>query len=382
MINISKSLLQKPIVYEIDGYVINVSTVVSIEHLKQDWSRLEAQHRVPFFLSWHWISCWEKTYLPNITAVTASFKNQVVAIGLFTQSINTRKIIIRSKQLRLHQVGDLLKDQIWMEYNDFICDPDHKDSAVNACLQTMLKPEFIWDEIVISMMPYSRAEAITSALPLAKIDFRIPVYAVNLSDIREKKVSYIATLKPNTRYQIRRSLRLYSSGYGELKLYKAADKTEALSLFREVGKYHLKRWPDSGFKNPQFVQFHENIIRDSFDNGSIQLLRINAGEETIAIMYYHITGSQVFFYLHGLNYHSDTKLKPGLVAHVLATDYFLHQGMNTYDYMGGYSQYKMQLANQTEDLATVIIQRPRSQFRLESMARNLKRRILHISSSN
>lgn len=376
MTNIPESLPKSCKIFEIDGYTIEVSTLESIEHLKQDWLRLEAQHMTPFFLSWHWISCWAQTYQPIITALTARYKQQVVAIGLFTKSVDKRNAIIRSKQLRLHQIGDVLKDQIWIEYNDFICEEKHRDAAVNACLQTLLKAEFIWDEIVLSMMPCSSASAITSALPLAKIDFRNPCYAVDLSEIREKGLDYIEILNPNTRYQIRRSIRRYTKEYGELKLYRAADKEEALKLFFDAGKYHTRRWSDSGFNNPQFVQFHENIIRDSFEYGSIQLIRINAGEETIAIMYYHISGSQVFFYLQGLNYHSDKKMKPGLVAHVLATDFFLQQGMNTYDYMGGYNQYKTQLAKQTEDLATVIIQRPRSQFRLENMARNIKRRII------
>ncbi len=362
--------------YQIDGYTVEVSTTSSIEYLKQDWLRLEGNRNIPVFLSWHWMACWVKTYCPQIIVITAKYKSQIVSIGFFTSSLNTRNVLIRSKQLRLHQTGEESKDQVWIEYNDFISDESHRDNAVNACLQTLFRPEFVWDEIVLSMMLVSRAKNIILSLPQAKIDMRSPGYAVDLSEIRDKGLNYIETLNSNTRYQIRRSIRRYSEKYGELTLYRAVTKVEAINLFFLAGKYHTMRWADSGFNNPQFVQFHKNIIRDSFEDGSIQLIRINAGEETIAILYYHIVKSQVFFYLQGIQYHSDKKLKPGLVAHVLATDFFLQEGMDYYDYMGGYSQYKTQLAGQTEDLATVVIQRPRSQFRLENMARNIKSRII------
>jgi CelD/BcsL family acetyltransferase involved in cellulose biosynthesis len=92
-------------------------------------------------------------------------------------------------------------------------------------------------------------------------------------------------------------------------------------------------------------------------------------------MYYQLNDGVVYFYLHGLRYENDRKLKPGLVAHTLATQYFIDQGMTMYDYMGGYSQYKEQLADLSEHLVSVLIQRPRSRFKLENMARDFKNRI-------
>jgi len=93
-------------------------------------------------------------------------------------------------------------------------------------------------------------------------------------------------------------------------------------------------------------------------------------------MYYHLIKGTVFFYLHGLHYEHDKKLKPGLVAHALATEFYIQQGMNKYDYMGGFSQYKAQLASRTEDFATVIIQRHRSRFKVEKVASVIKNWII------
>ncbi len=102
-------------------------------------------------------------------------------------------------------------------------------------------------------------------------------------------------------------------------------------------------------------------------------MKVTSGESTIAILYFYLVGKDVYFYLQGINYESDQKLKPGLVAHALATQHYLDRGMHKYDYMGGYSQYKCQLSNPAEDLVTLCIQKPSGIFWLENICRKIKR---------
>jgi CelD/BcsL family acetyltransferase involved in cellulose biosynthesis len=362
--------------YFLNDYTINVATNFCLHDLKKNWIALESRNQIPFFLSWQWIATWIETYSPELLRVTASHNNEVVAIGLFTTSSVLRHNIIRSKQLRLNQVGNTKTDQIWIEYNDFICDRTHCESAINACLMTLLKHELKWDELIISMMPYSRADSISKIIKSTDIDMITPSYSVNLSNIRENDRNYLDTLSANTRYQIRHSIRQYEKKYGELALYQAKNKQQAIEYFDSAGRYHVQRWPDSGFSNPLFVQFHQNLISRTFSSGAIHVLHLKAGGESIAYLYYHVQKRDVFFYLQGVNYSQDKKLKPGLVAHMLATQYFINLGMNLYDYMGGYSQYKTQLASKTGSLANVTIQRPRSRFKFENMARLIKNRIM------
>jgi len=165
---------------------------------------------------------------------------------------------------------------------------------------------------------------------------------------------------------------LYQQLHGEIKYKFAENVDEALALFHEAGKYHVLRWKDSGFKNKQFIRFHENLISNSIDNDSVNLVRITSGDTTIAILYFHLVGRDVYFYLQGINYESNQKLKPGLVAHALATQYYLDKGMRKYDYMGGYSQYKCQLSNPAEDLVTLCIQKPSLKLSVENMCRKIK----------
>ena len=359
---------------KINNYTISISSEYDFNVLKEHWLNIQNNEEQPFFLTWSWISAWITTYNPEFFVVTASLGDHPVAIGLFTKSIQKRKGFISSRQIRLHQMGEPLKDQIWMEYNDFICLSEHRKQAVDDCLSE-LNSDDQWDEIVLSMMSAHRAEAVLAKNKNATVDRYRPCYAVNLLDLRANKIDYMKSLTANTRYQIKRSLRIYNEHFGSVLLEVATTQQVAVDYFHLAAPFHISRWVDSGYLNPQFIKFHENLIIQSFDQGSIELLKISAGGQIIAIMYYQIENKTVYFYLHGLNYDGNKKLKPGLVAHALATQYFIDKGMENYDYMGGYSQYKEQLAKISEELATVVIQRPRSRFRVESAMKNLKQRI-------
>lgn len=356
----------------INGFEVKISHGYNKETLQRQWQLLQEGQSLPFFLTWSWISCWVETYDPNLVIISAMYENQLVAIGLFTRSTQNRHGFIKSHQYRLHQMGDILLDQIWMEYNDFICIDKYRVAAVNACLQALQQSEERWDEIILSMISTSRADDIQKAISGSHILLTNTCYSKNLDNIRDDNPQYLATLNSNTRYQIRRSIRLYEQLHGKIEYSFAKDVDEALDFFHEAGKYHVLRWHDSGFKNRQFMLFHENLIKKSIENNAINLMKITSGEITIAILYFHLMDRDVYFYLQGVNYESNKKLKPGLVAHALATQYYLDKGMRKYDYMSGYSQYKCQLSNPAEDLVTLCIQKPLLMFSIENVIRKIK----------
>jgi len=363
----------------IDDFEIEISHGCSVEELQQQWLRIQRGQSLPFFLTWSWISCWLETYKPDLVIVSAMYEGQIVAIGLFTCSTQTRHGLVKSQQYRLHQMGDSLLDQIWMEYNDFICIEKHRVLAVNACLRALQQSEEKWDEIILSMISTSRATDIQKVITDSHLLLTNPCYSKNLDNIEGDNPQYLATLNSNTRYQINRSIRLYEALHGEITYTLAQDVNQALALFHEAGKYHLSRWQDSGFNNKEFISFHENLIKKSIDKNAINLMKICAGDTTIAILYFHLVDKDVYFYLQGINYEDNPKLKPGLVAHAMATQYYLDKGMRKYDYMGGYSQYKCQLSNQVEDLVTLCIQKPSLQFSVENAGRKVKQLLTNMT---
>ena len=72
----------------------------------------------------------------------------------------------------------------------------------------------------------------------------------------------------------------------------------------------------------------------------------------------------------------DNRLKPGLLSHAMAIQFFSDQGFKEYNFMGGDSQYKRQLSQKSMNLTTVIIKKGSLLFDIEEIARNIKRTIL------
>ena len=360
------------IIYPVENYEIEIAYNYDLVTLEQQWTKIELASKTSFFLSWKWMSNWIKTCTPELIIVSAKYNNDLVAIGLFTNSNESRHKFITSKQLKLHQTGDNSLDQIWIEYNDFICTPEHQHSAVNACLKAMQEKICQWDEIIFSMTTSFRYKSFMSNNIKAKVVSKTPCYAVDLKQLRNDHYQYIDTVSTNTRYQVRRSIRGYEQLFGEIKLITASSRQEAIKFFHEAGCHHKKRWEDSGFENHEFIKFHENLIQNNFTYGAVELIKVTTGVKTIAIMYNFIHNKHVYFYLQGIQYESDKKLKPGLVAHSVITQFYLDKGMDLYDYMGGYSQYKSQLASHSTDCYTICIQRPRFSFLLENLGRKLK----------
>lgn len=357
-------------------YCIDISENPDLNQLKSTWQNLEVKNNeLSFFHSWEWLETWLNIYKPEVLLVSAKHDGKTVALGLFGKSQEIRHYIVKSKQLRLFQTGDQQEDQIWIEFNDFLCHPDHREEATKACLNALLSQKYLCDEIVISMILESRAESLLKYFNNTNIDLSTPTFKTNLQQLSANKEHYLDSLSRNTRYQINHSKKKYEALYGKLQLSFAKNSKQAFQYWDKAGALHLRRWHDSGFQNPKFIAFHSELIKKNFDYGLIDVVKITAGNHLIAIIYNVIYKGNVYFYLQGLQREADGKLKPGLIAHAMLIEHYLQQGMNSYNFMGGHSQYKKQLSQSVDNLLIIKIQKPLLKFRLESFARNIKQKI-------
>jgi hypothetical protein len=358
-------------------YCIDISENLDLSQLKSTWQTLEVKvNELSFFHSWEWLETWLNIYKPEVLLVSAEHDGKTVALGLFGRSQEIRHHVVKSNQLRLFQTGDQQEDQIWVEFNDFLCHPDHLEEATRACLNALLSLKYRCDEIVISMIAKSRAESLLNCFDHASVSLSTPTYKKDLQRLSANKEYYLDSLSRNTRYQINHSKRKYENLYGTLKLSFANNITQALQYWEEAGGLHAKRWDDSGFKNPKFVRFHEAFMRNNFDSGLIDVVKITAGNHLVAIIYNIVYKQNVYFYLQGLQYETDGKLKPGLTAHSMLIEHYLKNDLKSYDFMGGYSQYKKQLSQEADPLLVLKIQKPLLKFRVENLARRIKQKIL------
>ncbi|EJI84199.1 hypothetical protein AEST_30330 [Alishewanella aestuarii B11] len=343
--------------------------------LQQHWQALEQKSQASFFLSWHWIGCWLRVFKPTAIVVEARLHDELLGLGILCQQTSRRRLF-RKEQLLLQQTGQLAQDQIWIEYNDFLLSelaPEATRAAMIACISAELTD---WDEWQINGLPQQQCPAWLNASGLSyRLGWEAPCYAVDLVALRASGKDYLDTLSGNTRYQIRRAIRV-SEQQGKLQLEQPNSLEQALGWWQAIKPWHLQRFganlDGSGFANPDFLAFHQTLITDNWPQGSLELHCLKAGEQVLGYFYNFIHRQRVYFYLAGLAPVADKQQKPGLVGHSLLIAHYAARGLDCYDFMAGDARYKAQLGRNTGKLCQLILQRDSLSLRLEQLARRIK----------
>ena len=368
---------------------VHINKCLQSEALEADWCALYAQSDANFFLSWEWIGSWLSSVSQHadLLLISATLDNELVGLGIVCRKQTFALRVIPQQSLLLHKTGEHHLDQSWIEYNDFLLHKTHQAAVRMAMAQALLDTQK-WQDIVVGA---SESKAFTPFKLLGlqqKTIWQSHSYQVDLDWLRTRNTAYLETLSKNTRYQIRRSLRAYGV-FGEVNITRANSVSQALGWFTLAGPLHIKRWQKtkvgSGFINQNFVDFHHELIRNSFEQGKIDILQIKAGEHLICYLYNFIQDDEVKFYLSANNFsENDKTLKPGLVSHYLAIEYYLNKGMRTYDFMAGESQYKRSLASSAVPIYLNRYSRPTLINKLETKLRHLKKRLrkYHITSTD
>jgi len=351
---------------------------------KADWLDLEARADRSFFLSWTWVGTWLDTFTssPWVIRVCDS-SGRVIGLGVFCEASETRKKIIRAKQLRLHETGDPEQDVITIEYNTILAERGMEQAVWFAALKALNGPDAPkWDEVIVGGATDADA-ALFSQLGLS-VQRRAEASSayVDLAGLREKGVEdaegYVATLGKSTRSQIRRSMKLYRKR-GELELDVAGSLEEARSFLAELSPHHEAKWNAMGQRGAtqkeEYMRFHMRMMECAYAPDSpngVEFLRARAGDHAFGWLYNFVDRGTVLFYLSGFVFEEDNKLKPGLVTHALAIEHHLQAGMDTYDFMGGDNRYKTNMGQQGPDIVAYALQRNTFPMMLERTARRLK----------
>lgn len=351
--------------------------IVALNHdeLKHQWCGLYTRAEHNIFLSWHWMSCWLEQLDSSPLICQASCNDEIVGLALLTQKTYLKYGFIPTKQLFLHKSGDESLDQVWIEYNDFLLDKTSQNEVRLAMLD-FITAKIKWDELHIGA---SEAKVLASCTlsGLIKNDRWVnQSYKTDLATLRTNDTEYLAQLSKNTRYQINRSLKAYEA-MGPITIEFAQSTEQALLWFAECGPLHIKRWSKtrvgSGYSNPNFVSFHQTLIKDCFDDGKIHLLKISAGNNVICYLYNLLEGKDVKFYLAATDFNNtNKKLKPGLIAHYLAIKEYTKRGADTYDFMAGESQYKRSLSSSSSRVLVSCFQRNSLRTKIETKLRKIK----------
>lgn len=374
-----------------DTLSVGLWSVSRLAELERIWTDLERRSACSFFQSWAWIGCWLRNLPAEIAprVLMASAGDNLVGLAVLAARRKRRHGWLRTNVLHVNETGIDDIDRIAIEYNGLLADREiGMPTVARHCLAWLVQQEDDWDELALSGL----VEPVASSMEriAGELDLGTRVFAeelcqyVDLDSIRSVDNDYLSSLSRNSRYQIRRSKRLYEE-MGALLIQPARSVAEAQTFLDEMSQLHQTSWTQRGhlgaFATDFYAAFHRDLVSKSFDAGEVQLLRIAAGPRVIGYLYNFVKDGVVHAYQSGFHFDPDPRLKPGLVSHALAIEYNLKAGARIYDFMAGASQYKRSLGAEVKRMRWLVLYRKRSVLLLEDMLRTVKAKVKEIGKA-
>ena len=313
--------------------------------LEQEWRGLEALSAGSVFLSWPWIAATSIHLRPNSVLVRITTDGQTMGLGLLG----------RRGRFYLNETGEPVQDRVMTEYNGLLTRQGYEAEVAQAFLAGLGRRDLILSGVPVEWQDFCRKQGLTTRL------LRAPQTAPFATLPSQPDHDLLAGLTRNSRQQIRRSLRYYEQ-QGPLALERAQDAPQALDWLDRLEVLHTSSWRQRGktgaFSAPSFMDFHRRLITASFAEGLPDLLRLRAGDKVLGYLYTLRWRGVAAAYQSGFAFEEDPQARPGLVAHLLAMEFYRNDGLSTYRFLAGEARYKTSLATGQDELLWMVAYRP------------------------
>jgi CelD/BcsL family acetyltransferase involved in cellulose biosynthesis len=329
------------------------------------WLGLQSRADASFFQSWAWIGLWLELICPahHARLLTLHDGDRLVGLGIFTA--RCRFGGLGPLHLRLHEVGDRVLDSLTIEYNGLLCEKGYEHDALLAAIKHLEQTHPRWltlyfPGLMVDNLPLAQLPAVGLEMRLRKTDTRY----VDLATLRANGNDYLSSLSSaNTRSSLRRTARKLAATHGEIHITAAKDTQQRLAFFHELVVLHQAYWTgkagqSGAFHDRRIVDFHEQLIANASPEQGAQLLRLDAGGQTVGYVYNMVWYGTVYFYQAGVDYPRFKDCgSPGLLLLGQAVQLALQCGHDRFEFMAGDSRYKHELGTAKSEMAWLTLDR-------------------------
>ena len=309
------------------------------------WQGFQDAAGASAFQRWDWVGCLAAERYPDPVLMQAHRGEALAGLALFNR---------RGGRLWLHEGGDPVLDSVFIEHNGPLVLPG---AGRDAVLDAMLRQAGRGRQVVLSGVDGAVAAAAGRVGGVHGRQDRVAP-CVSFGAI-PAGTDYLAGLSANTRHQLRRSAR----AYGDLALDRAGTELQGLRYLDGLIALHQASWQARGkpgaFAAPEVRRFHQAMVGRGVATGTVDLLRVRAGEAVVGYLYNLRGAGRVCAYQSGFDYAAAPHHgKPGLTCHHLAIEAARADGAACYDFLGGADRYKQSLANARQTLHWLCMASP------------------------
>ena len=352
---------------------ITISDTYELPALAVAWMGLEVRAAGGFFLSWRWIATWLRTTGVRPLLVTASEDDVTVALG-FLNPHQDHRHFISVRQLCLHETGSPDFDALMIEHNGFLIAHAARPNLIVEIMRALQSTSVQWDEVVLGGVSHDIVSLMQAAGLIIEVDRQSPVFGLDLSDRAAGSSRWKDRLSTNLRAQIRQSQSL-AERIGPLVLKQAVSTQQMLEYFENMMGLHTVYWQKrnkpGAFASAFARKFHRELISFHSDQAQIELLELAAGSHVLGYLYNFRYAGRICNYQSGFSYTNDNRHRPGLIAHTMAIEQAVKQGLHTYDFLAGDALYKARFGQHLGSMIWCRAQRNSTGLKVERLVRKL-----------
>jgi hypothetical protein len=303
-----------------------ISDVHKLISLFEDWVSLNnAAPHSTLFNSPHWLLTWVKQYWQDdwqLSLLIARHEGKLVVLAPFY--IQPPTVIFGAKKLFPLGQGEPEHSEISSEYNNILILPGFEKLVLQKIKKWILNvnvDEIIWRATLANSNVLNLFQS--RDLPLTKSE--ATRYIVNSQTWTPE------VLSKNMRSRYRRGLNQLS------RLGATIDwvNKESIDQYWLIMKgFHQNRWQSKDKKGAfccdEFNIFHADFRKNSPESVAMSAILVN--NLPIAIHYYFIDSTTLYFYQSGWNENEHSNLSPGLILHLWSIE---NNNKQFYDFMMG-----------------------------------------------
>jgi hypothetical protein len=353
--------------------VLEVCAADQRARVMSEWKQLE-QSLAPVAISCSaaWVECWLDHFgnLIRHQFVIARRGDVTKAVLLLTTDLGDRRSLLPITTWHFGTAGELDRDSVCVEYNDWLCVPAEKDAVLSALLNSR-EPSLAGDRWKLDGFAAIDLPDTVSAEAGWQCDRRLARY-LDLRTIRESGRELITFFGDSTRKHIRQNIR----DYGQIQTEWTDTVAAAHAAFDEQIALHQERWTLVGepgcYASRRFTAFHRELIDRLVPTGQMTVVRVRAGDTTLGASQLLMDRGRILVYQGGRLANSG-KHSPGLITDYMCMLESLRRGYDAFDFMAGDSQHKQRMTTHSAPLVWAEKRLPGWKLPVLDALRSLKR---------